>query len=280
MPTRDISVLIPTFNEEANLERCLRACSWSDDIVVFDSFSNDRTLEIAKDFGARIYQRKWDNEPAQRTASLQVPFRHKWVFNPDADEVATPELCEEIFHAVGEATDNITLFRMRRKDIFQGKWIRHSSVDPWLARLYKPETISFQRTINVTYVTSGKEQKLNQRLIHYSFEKGLDEWIDKHNRYSHAEAIESLVALEKPMPELSAFFSPDPIVKRRAIKELSARVPFRPLARFLYMYFVQRGFLDGSAGFQYCCLLAFYEYMIVLKARDMLETQKRLLPTQ
>jgi glycosyltransferase involved in cell wall biosynthesis len=274
MPTKDISVLIPTLNEERNLERCLRACSWSDDIIVFDSFSTDRTVEIARDFGARVIQRKFDNEPAQRTASLQVPFKYKWVFNPDADEVATPELCREIFNAVAAADSSVTLFRMRRKDMFQGKWIRHSSVDPWCARLYRPETISFQRVVNMTYLTTGTELKLNERLIHYAFEKGMDDWFEKHNRYSRAEAAESLAALEKPAPKLSEFFSSDPVVKRRAIKDLSARVPFRPLARFLYMYIVQKGFLDGSAGFQYCALIGFYEYMIVLKAEELLENRR------
>lgn len=273
MPTRDISVLIPTLNEEKNLERCLRACSWSDDIVVFDSFSTDRTVEIANDLGARVIQRKFDNEPAHRTASLQVPFKHQWLFNPDADEVATPELCEEMFAAVGLADSSVTMFRMRRKDMFMGKWIKHSSVDPWLARLYRPETISFQRAINMTYLTTGTALKLNERLIHYAFDKGMDDWFDKHNRYSRAEAAESLTALEKPAPKLSEFFSSDPVIKRRAIKDLSARVPFRPLARFLYMYIVQRGFLDGRAGFQYCCLVGCYEYMIVLKARELLDNR-------
>lgn len=275
MPTPEISVLIPTLNEEKNLERCLRACSWSDDIVVFDSFSTDRTVEIARDYGARVLQRKFDNEPAHRTASLRVPFKHAWVFNPDADEVATSELCDEMFAAVAAAESSVTMFRMRRKDMFLGKWIRYSSVDPWLARLYKPETITFQRVINMTYVTTGTEAKLHERLIHYAFEKGMDDWFDKHNRYSRAEAAESLAALDKPPPRLSEFFSSDPVVKRRAIKDLSARVPFRPLARFLYMYVVRRGFLDGNPGFQYCCLVSFYEYMIVLKARELLDASRR-----
>ena len=171
--------------------------------------------------------------------------------------------CEEMFAAVGLADSSVTMFRMRRKDMFMGKWIKHSSVDPWLARLYRPETISFQRAINMTYLTTGTALKLNERLIHYAFDKGMDDWFDKHNRYSRAEAAESLTALEKPAPKLSEFFSSDPVIKRRAIKDLSARVPFRPLARFLYMYIVQRGFLDGRAGFQYCCLVGCYEYMIV-----------------
>jgi glycosyltransferase involved in cell wall biosynthesis len=243
--------------------------------VVFDSFSTDRTVEIAERFGARVIQRKFDNEPAHRGASLQVPFKHNWVFNPDADEVATPELCEEMFNAIKSVSSDVTLFRMRRKDIFQDKWIRHSSVDPWLARLYRPETISFQREINMTYLTTGAESKLNERLIHYAFAKGLDDWFDKHNRYSRAEAAESLAALDKPAPKISELLAADPVQRRRAIKDLSARVPFRPLARFIYMYVIQRGFLDGSAGFQYCCLIGCYEYMIVLKARELLRKKQR-----
>jgi hypothetical protein len=127
----------------------------------------------------------------------------------------------------------------------------------------------------MTYLTTGTELKLQERLIHYAFEKGMDDWLDKHNRYSRAEAAESLHALEQPAPRLAEFFSADPVVKRRAIKDLSARVPFRPMARFLYMYVVQRGFLDGKAGFRYCCLVGFYEYMIVLKAEELLENRRQ-----
>lgn len=265
-----ISVLIPTYNEEVNILRCLEAVAWSDDIIVFDSFSTDRTVEIARNFGAHVIQRKFDTEPVHRMASLHVPFKYKWVFNPDADEVATPELCEEMFRSVENANSGVTLFRMRRKDMFQGKWIRHASVDPWLARLYRPETISFERFINMTYRTTGMEAKLQERLIHYAFAKGMTDWLEKHNRYSRAEAEETLVALEKPAPKLAAFFSGDPVTRRRALKDLSARVPFRPLARFFVMYVWQRGFLDGEAGFQYCCLVGWYEWMIVMKAREMM----------
>jgi glycosyltransferase involved in cell wall biosynthesis len=274
MPTREISVLIPTFNEELNIERCLRACSWSDDITVFDSFSTDRTVEIAKDFGARVIQRKWDSELGQRTAMLQVPFKYRWVFNPDADEVATPEFCQEMFQLVGEASDDVAVFRMRRKDIFQGKWIRHSSVDAWFGRLWVPSLISFERLINTVCIAHGKDLRMNERLIHYAFEKGLDDWFAKHNHYSKVEAQIALASLEKPMPKLSEFFSSDLMVSRLALKELFARLPGRPIVRFVYMYVWRRGFLDGRAGLNYCLMVAFYEFMIVLKAQAMLDARK------
>ncbi len=275
MPTRDISVLIPTFNEELNIERCLQACSWSDDITVFDSFSTDRTVEIAARLGARVIQRKWDSELGQRTAMLQVPFKHKWVFNPDADEVATPEFLEEMFRLVGDAADDVAVFRMRRKDIFQGKWIKHSSVDAYFGRLWRPELISFERLINTVCIAHGKDLKMNERLIHYAFEKGLDDWFAKHNHYSKVEAQIALTSLEKPMPRLSELMSSDLMARRLALKELFAKLPGRPVVRFIYMYIWRRGFLDGSAGLNYCLMVSFYEFMIVLKAQAMLEARKK-----
>ncbi len=276
MPTKQISVLIPTFNEELNLERCLRACSWSDDITVFDSFSTDRTVEIAEAFGARVIQRKWDSELGQRTAMLQVPFKYKWVFNPDADEVATPEFCEEMFERVGASDDSVAVFRMRRKDIFQGKWIKHSSVDAWFGRLFRPDLISFERVINTVCIAHGKDLKMNERLIHYAFEKGLSDWFAKHNHYSNVEAGIALTSLEKPMPKLGTFFSSNLMERRLALKELFAKLPGRPVVRFVYMYLWRRGFLDGSAGLNYCLMVSFYEFMIVLKAQAMLESRKGL----
>src|SRR5438128_3009701 len=137
------SVLILTLNEEQNLPRCLESVGWSDDIVVFDSFSSDRTVEIAREFGARVFQRGFDNELNHRTASLQLPFKYPWVFNPDADEITPPELRDEMLACVRNPGDKVA-FRMRRRDTFMGRWIRHSSLYPtWIMRLFRPEAVSF-----------------------------------------------------------------------------------------------------------------------------------------
>lgn len=272
-----ISVLILTLNEEQNLPACLASVKWSDDITVFDSFSSDRTVEIARVAGARVVQRKFDNERDHRAASLHVGFKHPWVFNPDADEILSPELREEMFAAVSDGARQEVAYRCRFKTMFMGRWIRFSSLYPtWVMRLYKPAHLRFERTINLRYVAEGPEGKLQNHFLHYTFNKGIDAWLDKHNRYSSFEAQEALRSLSDGHMTLSHFWNADPSVRRRALKELSFRVPLRPLFRFLYMYLLRLGFLDGRAGFTYCRLLSFYEYMIVLKQREIERRQKNL----
>ena len=102
--------------------------------------------------------------------------------------------------------------------------------------------------------------------------KGLEDWLAKHNRYSSLEASEDLKSLASESGAWRELFTLNPIQRRRALKELSFRLPFRPLLRFLYMYVLRGGFLDGPKGFAYCRLLYFYELMIVLK---MLEKERR-----
>ncbi len=262
-----ISVLILTLNEEANLKRCLEAVSWSDDIVVFDSYSTDATVQIAQSYGARIIQQEYVDERLQREASLKIPFKYEWVFNPDADEVPTPELILEMKAAVNSPGDAVA-FRVRFKNIFMGKWIRYSSLYPtWVVRLFKPGHLSFERTINLTYMIVGQEGKLQNHLIHYSFHKGLHAWFEKHNRYSTYEAIETIRSQQQPVL-FRGLISIDPVQRRRSFKELSTRLPFRPSLRFYYMFIIRAGILDGRAGYIYCRLLQMYESLIVYKVSE------------
>lgn len=265
-----LSVLILTLNEELNLARCLESVSWSDDVVVFDSFSSDRTMEIAEAHGARVFRRRFDNEREQRMASLRLPFKHRWVFNPDCDEIATPELRREMLAVAADREHAEVAYRVRRKDMFMGRWLRHASLYPtWFVRFFRPEAISFERTVNASCIVGGREGKLAGHLLHYSFNKGLEPWFDKHNRYSSAEAAEALKSLARAEVDVPGLISPDPVRRRRALKEVSFRLPCRPALRFAYMYLVRRGFLDGRAGYHYCRLLSLYEYMISLKVEEL-----------
>lgn len=269
-----ISVLILTLNEEANLPRVLESVRWSDDVVVFDSFSDDRTVRIAQDFGARVIQRAFDNENSQRTASLQAGFAHDWVYNPDADEIADSALTQEMLAQV-EANPAEVAFRMRRRDIFMGRWLKHSSLYPtWLMRLFRPEKLRFERGINLNYVVDGPEGRLEHDLLHYSFEKGLEAWFEKHNKYSSAEARETLQDLGRRI-DWRKLRSADPVERRRELKALSSHMPCRPSLRFLYMYLVRRGFLDGYPGYVYCRMLQMYEFMIVQKTLELRSAQVR-----
>jgi glycosyltransferase involved in cell wall biosynthesis len=273
----NISVLILTRNEELNLPRCLDAVSWSDDVVVFDSFSSDRTVEIARSYGARVFRRPFDNERDHRTASLRLPFKHPWVFNPDADEVATPEVRDEMLAATRGAAPHAA-YRLCLRHMFMGRWLRHASLYPtWLVRLFRPEAVRFERSINLRYVVDGSEGRLENGLLHYSFNNGLEPWIAKHNRYSSAEAEETLKSLAMGKLDIRGVLAADDVRRRRALKELSFRLPCRPSLRFLYMYFLRRGFLDGVPGYHYCRLLSIYEYMIEMKVAE-LRRRARNLP--
>ncbi len=268
--TTMISVLILTLNEEASLPACLAAVQWCDDVIVFDSFSTDRTVEIAQAAGARVVQRAFDNERDHRAASLRLPFQHPWVYNPDADEVTTPELRDEMRRVVAERARPEVAYRTRFKTMFCGRWIKHSSLYPtWVVRLFRPEKISFERAINLRYIVEGPEGRLDNHFEHHTFSKGLNAWFDKHNRYSWHEAAESLKALAGGGFRWADLFRGDAVARRRALKELSFRVPCRPWLRFLYMYGVRLGFLDGRAGYAYCRLLAIYEQMIVFKMEEL-----------
>jgi glycosyltransferase involved in cell wall biosynthesis len=270
-----ISVLILTLNEERNLPACLESVKWSDDVVVFDSFSTDRTVEIARAAGARVIQRKFDNERDHRIASLQVEFRHPWVYNPDADELTPPELHAEMLRLVNDPARKEAAYRVRFKNMFMGRWLRHSSLYPtWVMRLFRPEKISFERAINLRYVVQGPEGRLQSHFEHYSFSKGLNAWFEKHNRYSWHEAAESLQALAADRFRWIDLFSGNAVTRRHMLKELSFRLPCRPLLRFVYMYFLRLGFLDGKPGYVYCRLLAIYEQMIVLKMDELRRSEQ------
>lgn len=275
-----ISVLIMTLNEEVNLPACLEAVSWSDDIVVLDSFSSDRTVEIAKAAGARVVQHEYVNELSQRRYGLrQIAFKYPWVYLPDADEITPPELRDEMLAVTADTDHPEAVFRCRFKVFFMGRWIRHSSLYPtWVVRLVRPDRVDFeQREINCHWVVEGPEGRLENHFVHYSFNKGITWWFEKHNRYSWHEARESLNSLTAERIDWRGLLDGgDSVRRRRALKALSFRMPCRPFFRFLYMYLLRRGFLDGWPGYLYCRLLASYEFMIVMKMAEIRRRQQGL----
>jgi glycosyltransferase involved in cell wall biosynthesis len=274
-----ISILILTLNEEENLPRCLEAVRWSDDIVVLDSFSTDRTVEIARAAGARVVQRQFDNWAAHQNWALEnIPFRHPWVYYSDADELVTPELRDELLAIAANPAEPHVAYRLRYKNYFMGQWIRHCGIYPtWILRFFRPDKVRWERLVNPAPLVDGSEGHLQNHFEHYSFSKGLNAWFDKHNRYSWQEAEESLKSLAAGALPWTNLFTPDPAARRRALKELSFRMPFRPWLRFFYMYVLRLGFMDGWAGFTYCRLLTIYEDMIVLKMRE-IQRRRQGLP--
>jgi glycosyltransferase involved in cell wall biosynthesis len=264
-----ISVVILTLNEEANIGRCLDAVSWSDDILVVDSFSDDRTVEISKRCGARVIQRAFKDFSSQRNfASEQGDLKHEWVLHLDADEIVTPELKEELSGAVFGDKD---AYRVSSKLIFCGKFLRHAGLFPWYqVRFGRKQALRFkqvghgQREI----IEPSRIGTLGSSLLHFNFSKGLSDWIERHNRYSTAEAYQNIYGHaddDVSMLDLLSFATDR---RRRAAKKIFSRLPCRATIRFIYMYLFRGGILDGSPGLTYCRLLAWYEWLIVLKERE------------
>jgi glycosyltransferase involved in cell wall biosynthesis len=261
-----VSVLILTLNEELNIVDCIDSCAWSDDIVVFDSMSEDLTREFAAQRGARVLERRFDNYAAQRNAALAtVQYKHPWVLMVDADERVGPGLAAEIATAIAAATEDMALFRMRRKDFFLGRWLRRSSGYPtWFGRLMRVGRVRVVREINEEFVTDGRIGHLNSHLHHFPFNRGIAHWFERHNKYSSMEAIATMnIRIQPIIP--STLFSNDPADRRRMWKRLVYRLPLRPLLIFLYLYVLRLGMLDGLAGFYFSRMRATYEMLIDLK---------------
>ncbi len=267
-----ISVLILTRNEERDLAGCLESVSWSDDVHVFDSFSDDNTVSIAREHGAKVTQRKFDGYSAQRNAALKtLPFQYPWLLILDADERVPAELFAEFKDFIARAAPETVACRIRRRDFFFGTWLKHAQISPFYIRLVRPQKVWYEREINEILKVDGEVVDLQQPFDHYPFSKGIRHWIEKHNQYSTMEA-EQVMNSRRGAAEFSwkkMFSSKDFNEKRYHQKEFFYRLPGRPLLKWGYMMFVRRAFLDGSAGITYAFLQSIYEYMIVLKTREL-----------
>jgi len=273
-----ISVLIPTKNEERDLPACLRSVAWCDDIHVYDSYSTDGTVAIAKAAGANVTRRPdqdtsrpfGGDESSHRDWGLRhISFRHPWVLHLDADERATPELHREILDAV-RSPGACSAFEIERRDYLFGTWLRHVQASPFYIRLFRPECMRYERLINPVAQVEGDIGRLSGFLEHFPFSKGFSHWLERHNSYSTFEAQQIAADRSKQVAfsVRKAFSARDFHERRFHQKALFYRLPARPLLKFLLLYVLKRGFLDGRAGFTYAVLQSFYEYMIVLKTRE------------
>lgn len=267
-----VSAVILTLNEEINIVNCIRTLkTWCQDIVVFDSFSADRTVALAEAEGARVFQRKFDNYAAQRNAALQeVKYPGDWVLMVDADERWQEDIGNVILAVTDDAKyDRTDIIHFRRKDIFLGRWLKHNiGINTWFGRLLRHDRVTVMRDINEEYHCSGPKEFLPEpRFLHYPFSNGVNRWLERHNRYSDMEAVR-LAAERKAPVEWHCLWGRDPVLRRKSAKQLLYRLPCRPLIVFTALYFLKLGFLDGRAGLDYSLLRSFYEYMIDLKIRE------------
>ncbi len=271
-----ISVLILTKNEQQDLPACLASVAWSDDVHVFDSFSSDSTVAIAQAAGARVHRRVFDDYATHRNAALrELPFKHPWLFILDADERPTPALTAEMLRAVASVPETTSGYRLRRRDFLFGTWLKHAQISPFYIRLVRPERARYTRAINEVLEVDGPIAALAAPLDHFPFSKGIAHWVEKHNVYStmEAELIYRQQGLQSPSLA-TALTHADFHHRRLHQKAIFYRLPGRPVLKFLYMVFVRGAFLDGRAGLAYAALQSIYEYLIVLKTREVTHSSK------
>lgn len=267
-----LSALVLARNEEANLHACLEnICSFVEDVVVLDSYSADRTVEIAGRFPCRVLQHEFLNFAEQRNWALRnIHWRHEWLLTVDADETFPEELIREIGGAI--RSSQYDGYFINRRYIFLGRWIRHGAKYPlWTIRLFRiARAVHEDRASTAHALVDGPVGYLKHDIRHED-RKSLYYLIDRHNKYSTADAQEMLL-LEKGLLQqgVPARFFGNSVERRRAIKEkIWPRLPFKPLLLFLYQYFFRLGFLDGYPGAAFCLLMAIQVFHTDIKLYEM-----------
>jgi glycosyltransferase involved in cell wall biosynthesis len=274
-----ISVLIPAKNEEANLPACLASLEPADEVFLVDSQSSDRSIEIAENWGAKVVQFHFNGGwPKKKNWSLEnLPFRNEWVLIVDCDERIPQELWEEMAQAI--QNPNCDGYYLNRKVFFLGKWIRFGGKYPdWNLRLFRHQKGRYEN-LNTEDVPNTGDNEVHEHvildrpaaylkadMIHEDF-RDIYQWLERHNRYSNWEArvYYNLLSGKDDSGTIGANFFGDAVQRKRFLKTVWVRLPFKPLLRFIWFYIIKLGFLDGKAGYIYGRLLSQYEYQIGVK---------------
>ncbi|MET0465734.1 MAG: glycosyltransferase family 2 protein [Chitinophagaceae bacterium] len=273
-----ISVLILTKNEQQDLPGCLDSVRWCDDVHVFDSYSDDNTVQIAREYGAKLTQRKFDNWSAHQNWGLaNIDFKYSWVLYIDADERVSEDLKKAILSRELPVNGPVAFEIQRRDFAWNGRWLKHAQISPYYIRLFRPEKMRYERLVNPLSIPDGPVSRINGYLDHYPFSKGFRFWLQRHLGYADMEAAMRMEDIGRgtSFSVRKALFSKDFTEKRFHQKGLFYKMPGRPFIKWFYMVIWRRSFLDGGAGITYATLQSIYEYFIVLKTKELIGKIKK-----
>jgi glycosyltransferase involved in cell wall biosynthesis len=250
-----VSVCVVCFNEEKYIQDCLKAVSWADDIVVIDSFSTDKTVEIAARFTPRVRQREWKGYLDQKKYAMSLA-KNEWVLLMDADEVMTGELAAEIKNELDGGGGGFEGFCFRRKLFYLNRWMKHGEWYPdYKLRLFKKAKaeIGGMEPHDNIQIKSGRIKYLKGEILHYSYENIADQ-IRTLNKYSSISAKEMF---------------------NRRVKAPFLRMLAHPAWRFCQAYILRRGFMDGLPGFIIAATNSFYVFLKYTKLLELYHKQGR-----
>lgn len=248
-----ISVTIITHNEEENIEDCLKSVRWADEIIVVDSYSTDKTVEICKKYNAKVIAKKWLGYSNQKNLAIDNA-RNEWILSIDADERITKELLNDIKREF-EKENFIDGYYIARRNFFLGRWIRHCGWYPdYNLRLFKRSKGRFiEREVHEKAEVKGETKYLKRPLEHYTY-KTLSDFISRLDRYSTLSAIE---------------------LHKKGRTAGWPHLTVRPVTTFLRMYFLKKGFLEGFYGILLSGLYSFYTFSKYAKLWEMEKKEKK-----
>ncbi|WP_337866787.1 glycosyltransferase family 2 protein [Ignavibacterium sp.] len=279
-----LTAIILTYNEQINLPECINSIKeYTDEILVIDSFSTDRTIEIAKSFGCKTYQNKFINQAKQFIWAIEnTDIKNEWILRIDADERWAKEGFDELKKIIeADSSDGVYV---KMKIFFMGRWIKHGGFYPnYFLRVYKKSKGKIEdRWMDEHIKVEGKTIISNIDVIesNYDRQKNISLWTDKHNKYSTREAIEFLIAKHnlKEMDTVANFWGNKTERKRWLKEKLYFHIPLflRPFLYYIHRYIFKFGFLDGKEGFIFHYLHAFwYRFLVDVKVYQIEQLAKK-----
>ena len=281
---RPLAVVVLTFNEQRNLDACLKSVAgWADALYVVDSGSTDATLDVAARHGALVFTNRFEGHVAQWQWALRsLPLAGHWVLALDADQAVTPELRDDLSRRLPswEVPGSPCGAYVNRRQVFRGRWIRHGGYYPkYLLKLFRHEAVSLDAAdlVDHHFIVAGATAILTGDLIEDNGnEAEIAVWIAKHNRYAALQALDEerrWSSADAPAGRLRG--TPDE--RTLWLKRVWSRLPLylRPFGYFLYRYFLRLGFLDGKQGFVFHFMQAFWYRLLVDINRDELRAAAR-----
>jgi glycosyltransferase involved in cell wall biosynthesis len=241
----NLSVVIIALNEESNLPRCLASLPPKCEIIIQDSGSSDRTVEIAKSYGAFVFQRNFDNYADHKNAAISHATKD-WIFSIDADEEVTPELLTDILNISQSPASQGTVYQVKRQLIFMGRPMQYGRTIDFPARIFPRGAAKFVGAIHEKLVGDLPTKTLAGTLRHYSY-KNLSDYFVRFNNYTSK------------------------IAQNHAHKGRRAslvQIILRPWFEFVTRYFIKLGFLDGYPGYVYALLSSFYAFAKYAKLKE------------
>lgn len=249
-----LSVVMITLNEEERLEACLKSLPHSCEIIILDSRSTDRTVEIAEAAGARVFQREFDDYASQKNAAIDMATG-RWVLSLDADEILTPGLAHEIMKICENPSPSFLAYRIERRLVFSGRRLRFGKSRDYPVRLFLNGSARFHNEIHEQLVVAGRVGRLYMPMDHHSY-RNLNDYFRRFNEYT------SRIAESR--------------MRKRERCSLGLLFLLRPWLEFISRYFLRLGFLDGYPGYCYALVSSLYAFVKYAKLLELYEKEKRL----